>query len=206
MVVQKVQAQCARPVDYFHEHRETIGFGLRVTTLGHVVRGGTPTAADRARNPSRGGSRGATRPWRQRCIDGDALQFHRGDAARGDRRKTKPMSRDLLDLARVLARSNCRARAGTVSRTRLAGGDHGRSEPSTYSRWMLLRRRRASPTIRTTPMSARASTAMKGRQGSVIRCSSAAMVRAPCGISCRTISCRAWSRRSPSPHGNSWQK
>jgi 6-phosphofructokinase 1 len=34
-------------MDYFHEHRATIGFGLRLTTLGHVVRGGVPTAADR---------------------------------------------------------------------------------------------------------------------------------------------------------------
>src|SRR3954468_2783802 len=34
-------------MDYFHEQRETIGFGLRVTTLGRVVRGGAPTAADR---------------------------------------------------------------------------------------------------------------------------------------------------------------
>lgn len=32
---------------YFHEHRERIGFDLRVTTLGHVQRGGTPTAFDR---------------------------------------------------------------------------------------------------------------------------------------------------------------
>ena len=32
---------------YFHEHRERLGFDLRVTTLGHVQRGGTPTAFDR---------------------------------------------------------------------------------------------------------------------------------------------------------------
>ena len=29
------------------EHRDTIGFALRVTTLGHVIRGGAPSAADR---------------------------------------------------------------------------------------------------------------------------------------------------------------
>lgn len=29
------------------EHRRELGFGLRITTLGHVVRGGIPTAADR---------------------------------------------------------------------------------------------------------------------------------------------------------------
>ena len=32
---------------YFQEHRERLGFDLRVTTLGHVQRGGTPSAFDR---------------------------------------------------------------------------------------------------------------------------------------------------------------
>jgi len=32
---------------YFNEHRERLGFDLRVTTLGHVQRGGTPSAFDR---------------------------------------------------------------------------------------------------------------------------------------------------------------
>jgi 6-phosphofructokinase 1 len=32
---------------YFKEHQDRIGFDLRVTTLGHVQRGGTPTAYDR---------------------------------------------------------------------------------------------------------------------------------------------------------------
>ena len=32
---------------YFHEHQQRIGFDLRTTTLGHVQRGGAPTAYDR---------------------------------------------------------------------------------------------------------------------------------------------------------------
>jgi len=32
---------------YFKDHRDSIGFALRVTILGHVQRGGTPSAADR---------------------------------------------------------------------------------------------------------------------------------------------------------------
>jgi 6-phosphofructokinase 1 len=32
---------------YFQEHRERLGFELRVTTLGHVQRGGAPGAFDR---------------------------------------------------------------------------------------------------------------------------------------------------------------
>src|SRR3954464_3158181 len=34
-------------MDYYGAHRKSIGFDLRVTRLGHVVRGGIPTAADR---------------------------------------------------------------------------------------------------------------------------------------------------------------
>ncbi len=34
-------------VAYFHEHRQTLGFELRATTLGHVQRGGIPGAYDR---------------------------------------------------------------------------------------------------------------------------------------------------------------
>ncbi len=33
--------------DYFQGHKERLGFELRVTTLGHVRRGGTPGAFDR---------------------------------------------------------------------------------------------------------------------------------------------------------------
>jgi 6-phosphofructokinase 1 len=34
-------------VTYFRDHQERLGFDLRVTTLGHVQRGGSPTASDR---------------------------------------------------------------------------------------------------------------------------------------------------------------
>jgi 6-phosphofructokinase 1 len=34
-------------MEYYAKERESIGFELRVTRLGHVVRGGTPSAADR---------------------------------------------------------------------------------------------------------------------------------------------------------------
>jgi 6-phosphofructokinase 1 len=32
---------------YFHEHRERLGFELRVTKLGHIQRGGSPGVFDR---------------------------------------------------------------------------------------------------------------------------------------------------------------
>jgi 6-phosphofructokinase 1 len=34
-------------MQYYSSHKQEIGFELRVTRLGHVVRGGTPGAADR---------------------------------------------------------------------------------------------------------------------------------------------------------------
>ena len=34
-------------MEYYGAHRDSIGFELRVTRLGHVVRGGAPGAADR---------------------------------------------------------------------------------------------------------------------------------------------------------------
>ena len=36
-----------RLMDYFQEHRQQLGFELRATILGHVMRGGTPSAFDR---------------------------------------------------------------------------------------------------------------------------------------------------------------
>jgi 6-phosphofructokinase 1 len=48
VVVAEGARQGARAMmQYFDAHRDEIGFALRVTTLGHVVRGGIPTAADR---------------------------------------------------------------------------------------------------------------------------------------------------------------
>ncbi len=95
----------ARAIErYVAEHRAEVGFGLRVTTLGHVVRGGAPTAADRIL---------ATR------LGAAAIDQLARDAAgvlvgvRGDEiiatpladiaGKTKGINLPLLELARVLA-------------------------------------------------------------------------------------------------------
>ena len=46
-------------MEYYKTNRALIGFDPRVTRLGHVVRGGTPTAADRvlATRPARPSTR-----------------------------------------------------------------------------------------------------------------------------------------------------
>jgi len=47
VVAEGAKYNANRLASYFKNHRESIGFALRVTILGHVQRGGTPSAADR---------------------------------------------------------------------------------------------------------------------------------------------------------------
>lgn len=47
VVAEGAQYNATKLADYFQEHRERLGFSLRVTILGHVQRGGNPSAFDR---------------------------------------------------------------------------------------------------------------------------------------------------------------
>jgi len=47
VVAEGARYDADRLVHYFQEHRDRIGFVVRATTLGHVQRGGVPTAFDR---------------------------------------------------------------------------------------------------------------------------------------------------------------
>jgi len=47
VVAEGAEYNSAKLEQYFQEHQERIGFALRSTILGHVQRGGTPTAFDR---------------------------------------------------------------------------------------------------------------------------------------------------------------
>jgi 6-phosphofructokinase 1 len=47
VVAEGAPYNAARLARFFQEHRERLGFDLRVTTLGHVQRGGAPGASDR---------------------------------------------------------------------------------------------------------------------------------------------------------------
>jgi 6-phosphofructokinase 1 len=47
VVAEGAKSNCAVLNEYFKAHKEEVGFDVRVTTLGHVQRGGAPTAYDR---------------------------------------------------------------------------------------------------------------------------------------------------------------
>ncbi|MGC8825607.1 MAG: 6-phosphofructokinase [Anaerolineae bacterium] len=90
---------------YFEKHRERLGFDLRVTTLGHVQRGGEPSASDRILATRLGaaavdqllqGNFGVLVGW----IKGDIATTPLKDVVS----KTKPLDLSLLKLANVLAK------------------------------------------------------------------------------------------------------
>ena len=104
VVAEGAKHGAAMMMDYFKEHRGTIGFGLRLTTLGHVVRGGVPTAADRVLATRLGaaavdhlahGKTGMLMGSICNAIVATPLAEIAG--------RTKPIDRGLLELARVLA-------------------------------------------------------------------------------------------------------
>ncbi|MEQ1772509.1 MAG: ATP-dependent 6-phosphofructokinase [Burkholderiales bacterium] len=86
------------------EHRAEVGFGLRVTTLGHVVRGGVPTAGDRLLATRLGA---AAVDQLARGVSGVLVGVRGSDIVTTPLAevagKTKGVNQELLELARVLA-------------------------------------------------------------------------------------------------------
>jgi 6-phosphofructokinase 1 len=72
---------------YFREHQERIGFDLRATTLGHVQRGGAPTAYDRLLATRLGA--GAAAALRKRRASRHETRARDDNAARRDCRRPK---------------------------------------------------------------------------------------------------------------------
>lgn len=89
---------------HFAEHRERLGFELRVTRLGHVQRGGTPGAFDRLLGTRLGSA--ATEAL-ARGTHGVLVGHPQGQISNTPLTevvaRTKPLDLDLLHLARLLA-------------------------------------------------------------------------------------------------------
>ena len=91
-------------MEYYGAHRKDIGFDLRVTRLGHVVRGGIPTAADRVLATRLGAAAVETLAQGKHgvlvgIIKGDVAVTPLMEIAG----KMRPADASLLELARVMA-------------------------------------------------------------------------------------------------------
>ncbi|MGE5149010.1 MAG: 6-phosphofructokinase, partial [Rhodospirillaceae bacterium] len=90
-------------MDYYGAHRKSIGFDLRVTRLGHVVRGGIPSAADRVLATRLGAAAVETLARKHGVlvgmVKGEIVTTPLAEVAG----KMRPADAKLLDLARVLA-------------------------------------------------------------------------------------------------------
>jgi len=91
-------------MDYYGAHRKSIGFDLRVTRLGHVVRGGIPSAADRVLATRLGAAAVETLA---KGTHGVLVGIIKGDTAVTPlveiAGKMRPADASLLELARVMA-------------------------------------------------------------------------------------------------------
>jgi len=90
---------------HFAEHQDALGFDLRVTTLGHVQRGGAPSAFDRALGTRLGAAAVERLAAGEHgllvgLVDGRIAATPLDQVAGG----TKPLETGLLELAGVLAR------------------------------------------------------------------------------------------------------
>jgi len=105
VVAEGARYNAAALADYFKEHHERLGFDLRVTTLGHVQRGGAPSAYDRLL-ATRLGADAVERLTRGE--HGVLVGLVKGEIASTPLTEVvthkKPLDLRLLELARMLAR------------------------------------------------------------------------------------------------------
>ena len=91
-------------MDYYGKHRKSIGFDLRVTRLGHVVRGGVPSAADRVLATRLGAAAietlaAGTQGVLVGIVKGGVITTPLAEITG----RMRPADRQLLELARVMA-------------------------------------------------------------------------------------------------------
>jgi 6-phosphofructokinase 1 len=100
-------AQCGvhELMEYYGAHRASIGFDLRVTRLGHVVRGGIPSAADRVLSTRLGAAAIDTLEAGKRgvlvgIVKGEVTTTPLAEITG----RTRPADASMLELARIMAR------------------------------------------------------------------------------------------------------
>ena len=105
VIAEGVKENAAQILAHFEKDRRMVGFELRATVLGHVVRGAPPTAFDRVLATRLGV--GALTALVE-GVHGVLIGQQRGEITRSPLAeiagKTKPISTELIELARVLAK------------------------------------------------------------------------------------------------------
>lgn len=105
VIAEGVRDNCEKILSYFEHDRRMVGFELRATRLGHVVRGAPPTAFDRILATRLGADAVGALNARE---FGVLIGYQKGQVTRtplGEiAGRTKPIETDLVELARVLAR------------------------------------------------------------------------------------------------------
>jgi len=105
VIAEGVKENAAHILSYFEKDRSMVGFELRATVLGHVVRGAPPTAFDRLLATRLGV---AALTSLAEGVSGVLIGEQRGDITRTPLAeiagRTKPISTNLIELARVLAK------------------------------------------------------------------------------------------------------
>ena len=105
VIAEGVKENAAKILAYFDAVKQTTGFELRATTLGHVVRGAPPSASDRLLATRLGvaavksladGETGVLIGWQKNEVTRTPLRDIVG--------RTKPMDTELVELARILAK------------------------------------------------------------------------------------------------------
>ena len=91
-------------MEHYQKERASIGFELRITRLGHIVRGGAPTAADRVLATRLGAAAvdrlaSGERDVLVGMVNNNIATTPLADVAG----RTRPANRDLIELARVMA-------------------------------------------------------------------------------------------------------
>lgn len=105
VIAEGVRDNAVRILEYFEKDKSMVGFELRTTVLGHVVRGAPPTAFDRFLATRLGvGATDALRRGQSGVLvgyqNGDIIHTPLADVAG----RTKPIGTELIELARVLAK------------------------------------------------------------------------------------------------------